>query len=78
MIIFNQLSKENITIDEKIGYIKARCLIGQLNRLTYNERQEYPKGDIEKLFRESETFIYKINDKINLSHGRSVETRRIF
>ena len=71
--IKRELINTDLTIEEKVSYIKARCLIAQLNRLNSVERNDYSKGDIEKLFKDAEDTIKAINKKLSIDSGLSLK-----
>ena len=70
--IKRDLVNTNLNIEEKVAYVKARCLIAQLNRLNSAERNDYPKGDIEKLFKDAEDTIKAINNKLGIKHRERI------
>ena len=71
--IKRDLINTNLTIKEKIAYVKARCMIAQLNRLSSSERNNYPEGDLEKLFKDAEDTIRSINKKLNIDSDLTIK-----
>ena len=62
--IYNTLLNSGLNITEKVDYIKARCLISQLNKLSNSERNEYEQTELRQMFIDGGNTIKLLNNKI--------------